>query len=50
MEFCDGAKVDNKAYLKQHNISVDEVCEMNSLVFISTSCQLAGCTEIRGVV
>ncbi len=25
MEFCEGVKVDNKAYLQQHGISADEV-------------------------
>lgn len=25
MEFCDGVKITNKEYLRQHNISADEV-------------------------
>ena len=31
MEFCEGGKVNDREYMKQHKISVDEVGMINKL-------------------
>jgi hypothetical protein len=36
MEFCEGGKVNDREYMKQHKISVDEVCMINKLPTVVT--------------